>query len=148
MTLSPGQKLPAEALDADVAGRVQRVLELALSERAPRPPRFIGDSTWMLRIGSRPKRFGMRSRTFANSFRTPSSASIASTKWKSPFSDRGEVGHQTLVDLMGVDDDPALGGLAEDFGQAHHRHGTRGDDVGQRLARPDRGQLIDIADQQ
>ena len=49
---------------------------------------------------------------------------------------------------MRVGDDPALGGLAEHFGQTHHRHGARGDDVGQNLPRPDRGQLIDIADQQ
>ncbi len=49
---------------------------------------------------------------------------------------------------MGVNDDPALGGLAEDLGQAHDRHGTRGDDVGQNLPGPDRRQLIDIADEQ
>jgi hypothetical protein len=29
-----------------------------LSERAPTPPRFIGQSTWMSRIGSKPKRSG------------------------------------------------------------------------------------------
>ena len=62
--------------------------------------------------------------------------------------DRGEIGHQALVDAMRVGDDPALGGLAENLGQAHHRHGTRGDDVGQHLPRPDRRQLIDIADEQ
>jgi hypothetical protein len=31
-----------------------------LSERAPTPPRFIGQSTWMSRIGSRPKRLGIK----------------------------------------------------------------------------------------
>jgi hypothetical protein len=36
-----------------------------LSERAPTPPRFIGQSTWMSRIGFKPKRFGMR--VFTNS---------------------------------------------------------------------------------
>jgi hypothetical protein len=51
-----------------------------LRERAPRPPRFIGQSTWMSRIGLNPKRFGMRSCTIASSFRTPSSGSAASTK--------------------------------------------------------------------
>ena len=60
----------------------------------------------------------------------------------------GEIGHQPLVDPMRVDDDPALGGLAEDLGQAHDRYGTRGDDVRQHLPGTDRGQLIDITDEQ
>jgi hypothetical protein len=47
-----------------------------------------------------------------------------------------------------VGDDSALGGLPEDLGQTHDRHGTRGDDVGQNLPRSDRWQLIDIATQQ
>jgi hypothetical protein len=45
-------------------------------------------------------------------------------------------------------DDSTLGGLAEDLGQTHDRHGTRRDDVRQHLHRPDRGELIDIANQQ
>ena len=49
---------------------------------------------------------------------------------------------------MRIDDDPALGSLPEDLGQAHHRHGSRLDDVGQHLPRPNRWQLIDIADEQ
>src|SRR5205814_5370716 len=44
---------------------------------------------------------------------------------------RGEIGHLALVDAMRVDDDPALGGLAEDLDQAHDRQGTRSNDVGQ-----------------
>jgi hypothetical protein len=59
----------------------------------------------------------------------------------------GEIRHQTLVDAMRVDDDPALGGLAEDLGRAHDRHSTRSNDVGQNLPWPDRRQLIDIADE-
>ena len=39
------------------------------------------------------------------------------------------------------------GRLAEHLGQPDHRHGARGDDVGQHLARPDRRQLVDVADQ-
>jgi hypothetical protein len=49
---------------------------------------------------------------------------------------------------MRVDNDLALGGLAEDLGQAHDRHGARCDDVRQHLSRPNRRQLIDIADEQ
>jgi hypothetical protein len=33
----------------------------------------------------------------------------------------GKVWHLTLIDAMGIDDNPAFGGLAEDFGQAHNR---------------------------
>ena len=62
--------------------------------------------------------------------------------------DRREIGHQALIDAVRVGDDAALGGLAEDLGQTHDRHGTRGDDVGQYLPRPDRRQLIDIANEQ
>ena len=36
---------------------------------------------------------------------------------------------------MRIDDDPALGGLAEDLRQAHDRNGSRCDDVAQNLAR-------------
>jgi hypothetical protein len=36
-----------------------------LSDRAPTPPRFIGQSTWMSRIAFKPKRLGMR--VFTNS---------------------------------------------------------------------------------
>ena len=62
--------------------------------------------------------------------------------------DTGKIGHEALVDAMGVGDDPAFGRLAEDLGQAHDRHRTRGDDVGQHLPRPDRRQLINVADKQ
>ena len=40
------------------------------------------------------------------------------------------------------------GGLPEHLGQPHHRHGAGGDDVGQHLAGPDRGKLVDVADDQ
>src|SRR3979490_1939854 len=48
---------------------------------------------------------------------------------------------------MRVGDDSALRSLAENFGQAYDRHRTGGDNIGEDLARPDRGQLIDIADE-
>ena len=79
----------------------------------------------------------MRSCTIVSSFRTPSSGS-----------DRGEIGHQALVDAMRIDDDPALGSLSEDLGQVHDWNGTRCDDVGQHLPGPDRRQLIDITNEQ
>ena len=60
----------------------------------------------------------------------------------------GEVGDGPPVDTVGGGDDPAPGRLAEHLGQSHHRHRGGGDDVGQHLAGPHRGQLIDVAHDQ
>ena len=49
---------------------------------------------------------------------------------------------------MGVDDDAALGGLAKNFGQPGDRDSAGIDDVGEDLAWPDRGQLVNVADEQ
>ena len=49
---------------------------------------------------------------------------------------------------MRAGDDPALRGLAEYFGQAHHGNGAGGDDVGQHLTGSDGRQLVDVADNQ
>src|SRR5437870_9620418 len=87
-----------------------------LSERAPSPPRFIGQSTWISRTGSSPKRLGMRSCTMVSSFRTPSSGSVDEVEVAALG--RGEIGHQALVDAMRIDNDSALCGLAEHLGQA------------------------------
>src|SRR5260370_28564894 len=55
MTLSPGAKVQPNRSTL----RSPEVLSAACSsmfkERAPTPPRFIGQRTWMSRIGSRPK---------------------------------------------------------------------------------------------
>src|SRR5580692_2566588 len=61
---------------------------------------------------------------------------------------RSEIGHQTLVDPVRIDDDPALSGLSKDLGQAHDRHRSRRDDVAENLPRPNRRLLIDIADEE
>ena len=61
---------------------------------------------------------------------------------------RAEIGHRTLIDAMGVDDDPACSGLPEHLGQSHDGHSARADDVGQHLPRSDGWQLVDIADDQ
>ena len=57
------------------------------------------------------------------------------------------VGHAALIDAVGVGDDPALGRLTKHLGQAHDGHRRRVDDVRQHLARADRRQLVDVADQ-
>src|SRR5438105_8794693 len=58
----------------------------------------------------------------------------------------GEVGNGAPVDLVRAGDDPAVGGLAKDLGQAHDRHRAGSDDVGLDLTRADGGELVDIAD--
>ena len=60
----------------------------------------------------------------------------------------GKVGDPALIDLVRASDDPALGGLAKYLRQAHHRHRAGSDDVGQNLTRADRGQLVDVTDDQ
>ena len=52
------------------------------------------------------------------------------------------------IDPVGVGDDPALRRLPEHLGQSHDRHRAGSDDVGQHLAGPTDGQLIDVADDQ
>ena len=51
-------------------------------------------------------------------------------------------------DPVGVGDDPAVGRLPEDLGQAHHRHDSALDQVPQHHARPHRRQLVNVAHQQ
>jgi hypothetical protein len=53
-----------------------------------------------------------------------------------------------LVDAVGVDDDPGAERLAEDLGQAHGRHRGGADQVGEHRAGADRGQLVDVPDDQ
>jgi hypothetical protein len=89
----------------------------------------------------------MRFVTTLTSLATPSSGSSISIKWKSPAAQR-PLGHPTPIDEVRVHDDPALGGLPEHHGRTRHRHGSGGDDVGQHLTRPDRGKLVDVADEQ
>ena len=54
----------------------------------------------------------------------------------------------TGIDPMRVLHDLALGGLPEHLRQSNDRDGAAGDDVGKRLAWTDRGQLIDVADEE
>src|SRR6201982_1847352 len=103
MTLSPGQKVQPKRSMRISPGGFSAFCSSILSERAPRPPRFIGQSTWMSRIGSSPKRFGIRSRTIANSFRVRRVDEIEIAAF-----DRGGIEHQTVVDPVRIDDDPAL----------------------------------------
>src|SRR5689334_17885661 len=73
MTLSPGPNTwPKRSMRASPGG-LRACCNSRFNERAPSPPRFIGDNTWMSRMGSKPKRFGMRSLTSA---RIPAAACL------------------------------------------------------------------------
>ena len=58
-----------------------------------------------------------------------------------------QLGQLTVVDSVRVDHDPANRRLAEHRAQAGDRNRAGSDDVRQHLARPDGGQLIDVADE-
>ena len=51
------------------------------------------------------------------------------------------------IDKVGIADDFALGRLAENFGQFHHRNHARSDDVREHVAGANRGQLVHVAHQ-
>src|SRR6266700_5467239 len=114
MTLSPAAQPNLSTLRSPAG--FNAACSSMLSERAPTPPRFIGHSTWISRMGSRPKRRGMR--VFTNSIMrgTAASGSFVSTALRLVQSGKG-----ALVDPVRVHDDLALGRLTEHLGQAHHR---------------------------
>src|ERR687891_1904131 len=128
MTLSPTPKVQPKRWTALSSGGLSTFCSSRFKARAPRPPRFIGHKTWISRIGSRPKRAGIRSFTISTIFAAGHEMEIA-LRVPRP------VGHPPLVDAMGVGNDSALGRLAEDLGQPHDRHGGRVNDVGEHLPR-------------
>lgn len=60
----------------------------------------------------------------------------------------GEFWGLSSVDLVGVGNDLAAGGLAEDFGELGDGSGSAGDDISECGAGTDGGQLVDVADQE
>ena len=60
----------------------------------------------------------------------------------------GELRGLAVVDAVGVDDDARPLGLAEDLGQADPRDALGGEQVAQDFAGADRGELVDVADEQ
>src|SRR5271165_3699477 len=56
MTLSPGAKIEPKRSTLRSPAGFKAACSSMLSERAPTPPRFIGQSTWMSWIAFRPKR--------------------------------------------------------------------------------------------
>ena len=56
--------------------------------------------------------------------------------------------HLAAIEPMGIGDDQALPRLPMDLAQVRHRHQSRRDHVLEHAARPDRWQLVAVADQQ
>lgn len=92
-------------------------------------------------IGSKPKRWGMRLAT-SSTIRSRHEIEV-----RLPIG-LAEIGQLPRIDRMRRGDDLALGCLPEHLGQSDHGHRVRADDVSQHLAGPDRGELVDIADNQ
>src|SRR5215831_6688016 len=122
MTLSPGQNVHPKRSMRISPGGFSAFCSSILRERAPRPPRFIGQSTWISRIGSNPN---LRNALSDDRQHLPDAVFRVGgvDKIEVAAFGRREVGHPAVVDAMCVDDDLTLGGLAKNFGQANYRDG-------------------------
>src|SRR5262252_7791428 len=139
---------PAKPLYADLARRVQGVLQLdvqrASAEAAPvHRAQHLNATDGVEPKTSRDPLLHDRQNLLNTLFRVRRINEI-----KIAALDRGQRRHQALIDAVRIDNDPALSGLAKDLGQAYNRHGARCDDVSQHLPRPDGRQLVDVPQQQ
>src|SRR5438309_9559726 len=100
MTLSPGAKVqPKRSTLRSLAG-LSAACSSMFSERAPTPPRFIGQSTWMSRMGSRPNRLGIR--VFTSSMMRATAAS-GSSAWTRRLDDVDHLLAEGAHELLGID---------------------------------------------
>ena len=138
MTLSPTRKVqPYRSMLAPPGFRA--AWSTVVQVPAPSSPRCMGVSTWMSSSGSKPNVSGMRLQTISTTSSTARSGSSTSTKIEvrrglRPFC-LAESRHLALVDPVGVGDDAAGGGLAEDLRQPADGHGAGVDDIPQDAAR-------------
>src|SRR5262249_28663823 len=114
---------PAEAVDANLAGRVQRVLQLDVEGTSAKTAALHRAEHMDIANGIEPETLRNallhdRQQLPYSLFRVRSVDEIEVAAF-----DMGEVRQQALIDAMSIDDDPALGGLSENFSQAHNRHG-------------------------
>src|ERR1700730_12470593 len=114
---------PAETLDADLTGRVTRRLQLDIEGAGT-------EATPVHRAEHLDVAYGIEPEALRDAFphdRQQLSHPLVRVgridEEEVTAFDRREIGHQALIDAMGIDDDPALSGLSEDLGQAHNRHG-------------------------
>src|SRR5258708_38317328 len=125
MTLSPGAKVQPKRSTLRSPAGFSAACSSMLSDRAPTPPRFIGHSTWMSRMGSRPNRLGDAGLHQFDDPRHCGPWIICLHEIEVAVALRlSEIGDRSLVNPMGPCDDPALRGLPEHLGQADHRHGA------------------------
>src|SRR5262249_54854893 len=121
---------PAKAVDADVSRRVQLPLQLDVERSCTKTAAV----HWVehLDIANGVEAEALRDALLHDRQQLPHSFLRVHRVDEVEVAafDRGKVRHQAQIDTMRIDDDPALGGLSENFSQAHDRYGPRGDDIG------------------
>jgi hypothetical protein len=129
---------PAEAFNADLARWVQRVLQLDIERACPEAAAV--HRTQHLDVPYRVEPEALRDPFLHDrqQLAHPLVGIGRIDEVEVTALHRGEVRHLALVDPVRIDDDPALGGLAEDLSQPHDGHSTRGNDLSQHLPRSDR----------
>ena len=147
--MSPGEKVHAEALDLLLAGGVQRRLQLDIERpRAGAAPVHRAQHLDVAyRMEAEPAGNALADQgqdAFHRLFGILRGHEVEVAVALS----RVELRHLARVDPMRIDDDPALGRLPEHVGQAHDRDRTGADDVREHLAGANRGQLVNVADEQ
>src|SRR5262245_15241789 len=118
------------------------------NDRAPRPPRFIGHSTWMSRTRFEPEA-SRDSHAHDRSLARPLVWIGGIDQVEVTIALGGaKLGHQAPIDAMSVGDYAARGCLTKHLDQAHDGYGIRVDNVGEHLSWPHGRQLIHIPDKQ
>ena len=107
MTLSPGAKVQPNRSTLRSPAGLSAASNSMLSERAPTPPQFIGQRTWTSRIGSRPKRRGLRVLTDDARNRGLGIVSLDEIEVTVGFR-FAKIRYDTLIDAMCVHDDLTL----------------------------------------
>src|ERR1700735_2890430 len=123
MTLSPGAKVQPNLSTLRSPAGFNAACSSMLTERAPTPPRFIGQRTWTSRIGSRPEAARDAGFDQLDDARNRGLGIVSLDKIEVALGFRSaKIGNDTLIDAVGLHDDLTLGRLPEYFGEAHNRH--------------------------
>src|SRR5260370_26212598 len=107
MTLSLGAKVQPKRSTLRSPAGFKAACSSMLSKRAPTPPRFIGQSTWMSRIAIKPKRLGY---TGLHQLQDPLNGGLGvlgrNEEEVAVAGGRAGTGHRPLSDAVGADDYP------------------------------------------
>ena len=141
----PEDPVPEAALPLPLRGGIQGGLEGLVQHRGAGPPAAGGGEHLDLVCGD------------AHALRQPAAAQVHNglhCQLGVPAAEEEEVavvlpqvGQLTGIHHVGVADDGALGGLAEDLGEADHGHRPAANQVGEQVARPHRRQLVRVPHQ-